>query len=79
LGANGWEEWRTFDGTPVLVPEGFNTTLEENGDLLIYPEGDKSAPASGRMPKDGYYFDAITAWISASIASMVCLSYQHGK
>jgi uroporphyrinogen-III decarboxylase len=55
----GWKEWMTFDGTPVLVPEEFNTNLEENGDLLIFPEGDKSAPASGRMPKDGFYFDAI--------------------
>ena len=25
----------------------------------MYPDGDKSAPPSGRMPKDGFYFDAI--------------------
>ncbi len=25
----------------------------------MYPEGDKSAPPSGRMPKGGWYFDAI--------------------
>ena len=25
----------------------------------MYPEGDKTAPPSGRMPKDGWYFDAI--------------------
>jgi hypothetical protein len=55
----GWKEWTTFDGTPVLVPEGFNTDPESNGDLLLYPEGDKSAPPSGRMPKGGWYFDAI--------------------
>jgi len=55
----GWKEWRTFDGTPVLVPEGFNTQLETNGDLLLYPQGDTSAPACARMPKDGYYFDTI--------------------
>jgi len=55
----GWKQWTTFDGTPVLVPEGFNTDPESNGDLLMYPEGDKSAPPSGRMPKDGFYFDAI--------------------
>lgn len=54
-----WKQWTTFDGTPVLVPEGFNTDPEPNGDLLMYPEGDKSAPPSGRMPKDGFYFDAI--------------------
>jgi hypothetical protein len=55
----GWKPWTTFDGTPVLVPEGFNTDPEPNGDILLYPEGDKSAPASGRMPKGGWYFDAI--------------------
>lgn len=55
----GWKEWATFDGTPVLVPEGFNTDPEPNGDLLLYPEGDKSAPPSGRMPRGGWYFDAI--------------------
>ena len=55
----GWKPWTLFDGTPVLVPGGFNTDPEPNGDILLYPEGDRSAPPSGRMPKDGFYFDAI--------------------
>ena len=55
----GSKPWKTFDGTPVLVPEGFNTDPEPNGDILMYPEGDKSAPPSGRMPRGGWYFDAI--------------------
>ena len=55
----GWKLWSTFDGTPVLVPEGFNTDLEPDGDLFMYPEGDKSAPPSGRMPGGGWYFDSI--------------------
>jgi len=55
----GWKEWRTFDGTPVLVPEAFPTVPEPDGSLLIYPEGDRSARPSGRMPKDGWYFDVI--------------------
>ncbi len=54
-----WKPWKTFDGTPVLVPEAFNTDPEPNGDILMYPEGDKAAAPSGRMPKDGFYFDAI--------------------
>jgi len=54
-----WQPWTTFDGTPVLVPAGFNTAPEPNGDILMYPEGDKSVPPSGRMPKDGWYFDTI--------------------
>ncbi len=54
-----WKEWKLFDGTPVLVPEQFNTQPDENGDILNYPMGDKSVGPSARMPKGGYYFDAI--------------------
>ncbi len=55
----GWKEWKTFGGTPALVPAGFNTQPEPNGDLLLYPQGDRSAPPSGRMPRGGFYFDVI--------------------
>jgi Uroporphyrinogen decarboxylase (URO-D) len=55
----GWKPWTTFEGTPVLVPEGFNTEPDVNGDILMYPEGDKSVAPSGRMPKGGFYFDSI--------------------
>ena len=54
-----WKPWRTFDGTNVLVPGKFNTEPEANGEILQYPEGDKSAGASARMPRGGFYFDAI--------------------
>lgn len=54
-----WKPWTFFDGTPVLVPEAFNTAPEENGDILMYPEGDRSAPPSGHMPYGGFYFDTI--------------------
>lgn len=55
----GWKPWTFFDGTPLLVPECFNTEPETNGDILMYPQGDRSAPASGLLPKDGWYFDSI--------------------
>jgi hypothetical protein len=55
----GWKPWTTFDGTPVLAPGGFNTEAEPNGDVLMYPEGDRSAPPSGRMPQGGWYFDTL--------------------
>jgi hypothetical protein len=54
-----WKPWTLFDGTPVLVPGSFNTQPEPSGDLLMYPEGDRSAPPSGRMPAEGFYFDTI--------------------
>jgi hypothetical protein len=53
-----FKEWRLTDGTPVLVPKDFNTQYEPNGDLLQYPEGDKTVPPSGRMPAGGHFFDA---------------------
>ena len=55
----GWKPWTLFDGTPVLVPAGFNTEPEEDGSILMYPEGDRTAPPSGRMPAGGFYFDTI--------------------
>lgn len=54
-----WKPWRLASGLEVLVSEHFQTTKEKNGDTLIYPKGDLSAPPSGRMPKNGYFFDTI--------------------
>jgi hypothetical protein len=54
-----WKEFKTFWGQVVLLPGQFNTKYDENGDLLIFPEGDMSVPPSGRMPKASYFFDAI--------------------
>ena len=53
-----WKPW-TLNGLDVLVPGMFNTTVDVNGDTLIYPEGDVSAGPSGRMPKGFHFFDAI--------------------
>ena len=55
----GWKEFKTFWDQEVLVPGDFNTSVSEKGDLLIYPEGDLTAPASGMMPSSGYFFDTI--------------------
>jgi len=54
-----WKPFTLFDGTPVLVPGGFNTEIAPDGALYQYPEGDKSIPPSGRMPAGGFYHDAI--------------------
>ena len=54
-----WKPFTLFDGTPVLVPKNFNTATDANGDILIYPEGDMTAPPSGRMPKGYYFFDTL--------------------
>jgi hypothetical protein len=54
-----WKPWRMPDGLEVLVSEEFRVTHDAKGDILIHPQGDLTAPPSGRMPKDGYFFDAI--------------------
>jgi hypothetical protein len=53
-----WKSWR-LNGLEIEVPGNFNTTVDSKGDTLIYPEGDTTVPASGRMPQGGYFFDAI--------------------
>lgn len=46
------------DGTPVLVPEAFNTVFEPDGRLFQYARGDRSYAPSCVMPKGGFYFDS---------------------
>ena len=54
-----WKLWRMQQGLEVLVAGGFNTTVDAEGCTLIYPEGDTTAPPSGKMPQGGYFFDTI--------------------
>jgi hypothetical protein len=53
-----WKPWR-FNGLDVLVPGRFEVDEDANGDTVIYPEGDRAAPPSGRMPKGFHFFDTI--------------------
>jgi len=54
-----WKPWTFFDGTPVLVPGKFNTTPDKEGNIYQYPKGDIALPPSAKMPKDGFYHDAL--------------------
>jgi hypothetical protein len=56
--AENWKEW-SYRGLDVLVPERFVVREEADGALLIFPEGDATAPPSGRMPSGSTFFDAI--------------------
>jgi len=51
--------FKTFWGQEVLVPEKFSEIYDENGNLLSFPEGDKTSKPSAKMPQSGYFFDAI--------------------
>ena len=54
-----WKPWRLDDGLEVLVSGHMQTARDANGDTLVYPKGDRTVPPSGRMPKDGFFFDTI--------------------
>ena len=54
-----WKPFRMFDGTVVEISGHFEYDVLPNGDIVQYAKGDRSAPPSGRMPKDGFYFDTI--------------------
>jgi len=54
-----WKLHKTFWGQEVLFPGESNFTYNNNGDMLIHPEGDTSVAPSAIMPKSGYFFDAI--------------------
>ena len=54
-----WKEWRLDNGLAVLMPGKFVTTTDPAGNHFVYPEGDTTVAPSGRMPRNGYYFDTI--------------------
>jgi len=54
-----WKPFRIFDEIEILMPGNFQYDVLDNGDIVQYPRGDRSALPSGKMPKDGYYFDVI--------------------
>lgn len=54
-----WKPWRMPDGTPVLMAGGFEYTVDENGFTYAYPQGDRTARPSVKLPPDGYFFDNI--------------------
>jgi uroporphyrinogen-III decarboxylase len=54
-----WKVHKTLWGQEVMFPATFNYTYNNNGDILMYPEGDTTVPPSAMMPKTGYFFDAL--------------------
>lgn len=56
---DNWKPFKMNNGTEVLVPGDFNYSITENGDILMYPQGDITAAPCAMMPKTGYFFDAL--------------------
>jgi hypothetical protein len=41
-----WKPFRLHDGLVVLAPGGLNCTVDSNGNTLLHPQGDLSAPGT---------------------------------
>lgn len=54
-----WKLWRTPWGQEVFVGDGFTVDENNNGNIYIYPAGDRQAAPSGHLPAGGFFFDAI--------------------
>ena len=53
-----WKPW-VVNGLEVLMGGGFEIDTEPDGSTVIYPQGDRTAAPSGRMPAGGWFFDSI--------------------
>ncbi|HHV59322.1 MAG TPA: methyltransferase [Clostridiaceae bacterium] len=54
-----WKPWQMPDGTPVLMAQGFEYDVGDDGSIYAYPQGDRTAMPSVRLPKGGFFFDNI--------------------
>ncbi len=54
-----WKAWQLFDGTQVMIGEGFTYSEDNNGNIFLHPNRDLSAPPTGILPNGGYYFDNV--------------------
>jgi len=52
-------EQRTPWGQEVICSVDVDLTPAADGKVYVYPMGDRNLPASGMMPSEGYFFDAI--------------------
>ncbi len=54
-----WKPWQLFDGTPVMIGEGFTYSEDNKGNIYLHPNRDLNAPPTGILPYGGYYFDNV--------------------
>lgn len=56
---NKTKPWTMSDGTPVLMADNFEYDTTENGDVFVYPQGDRTVDYSLHLPNGGFFFDNI--------------------
>ena len=54
-----WKPWTMDDGTPVMMPGGFEIDTDDKGNKWMFPQSDRSVAPSACMLKGGYFFDNI--------------------
>lgn len=54
-----WKEWRTPWGQEVLLPRTMEIDRLADGGYVVYPQGDRSALPSAKLPASGFFFDGI--------------------
>ncbi len=54
-----WKEWRAIWGQDILIPKGMEVETLPDGSAVAFPQGDRAAGPSARMPASGFFFDAI--------------------
>jgi hypothetical protein len=55
----GWKPFRMPDGTDALVSRNFVADALPDGSLVQFPQADRTCLPSGRMARDGFYFDLL--------------------
>ena len=56
---DNWKPWKMPDGTPTMIAGGLAFEVADNGVTYSYPQGDRTAKPSMKLPSDGYFFDNI--------------------
>ena len=57
-----WKPWPLPDGSPCLIPAGWNPHSEQNGETVVR---DAAGRVVARMPRGGYYFEPVLAPLAA--------------
>lgn len=57
-------------GQEVLIADGIDLTPDKEGNVFIYPEGDRTCPPSAVMPKGCYFINAIERQVPIDDANL---------
>ena len=56
---DGFKPFTLPSGTQILVCDGFEYDIDDDGAVWAYAQGNRNYPPSAKMPSDGLYFDPV--------------------